>query len=365
MPERHPTRRRFLQGSLLGGLAALAGPRLAAAAPTAAKPAPAVPHGPGPVTARSRIALTTGDDRVDNVFRGLKEFREEVARAIGTRTVVIKPNNVAIEIPLCATHAGCLEGILEFLKSIGKLGQTVIAESAANGPTLDGFGNYGYDKVAARYGVKMIDLDQQPFEWVHVFDQTDFRPHAARMSRLLLDPKTFIISATRMKTHDRIVATLSLKNVVFGAPLKDLGFRWGKARKPGIKNDKPIVHGGGARAINYNLFDLARRMHPHLSVLDGFQGMEGNGPCFGTPVDHRVCVAGTDWLAADRVAVALMGIDLGKIGYLSYCIEAGLGQGDLERIDVIGEPIARHVKTYRLAKNIEDQLQWMKPVQVP
>jgi len=277
---------------------------------------------------------------------------------------VIKPNNVAIEIPLCATHADCLQAILEFLKSIGKLSQAVIAESAANGPTLDGFANYGYDRVAAKYGVKLIDLDQQPFQRVHVFDQTDFRPRAVRMSKLLLDPDTFIISPTRAKTHDRIVATLSLKNVVFGAPLKDLGFRWGKARKPGTKNDKPIAHGGGMRAINYNLFDLARRLHPHLSVIDAFEGMEGNGPCFGTAVDHRVCVVSTDWLAADRVGVELMGIDFAKVGYLNYCADAGLGQGDLQKIELVGEPLARHVKSYRLAKNIDEQLIWMKTPQI-
>ncbi len=345
----HP-RRHFLKATLAAGLSVAARPAWAAPAEKPVR----LPY-PG----RSRVALTAGNERMDNILRALGEFRREVAQAIGTRPVVIKPNNVAIDIPLCATHADCLAAILEFLKSIGKLGQTVIAESAANGPTLDGFANYGYDRVAAKYGVKLLDLDQQPFQYVHVFDQSDFRPRAARMSRLLLDPNTFIISATRMKTHDRIVATLSLKNIVFGAPLKDLGFRWGKARKPGTKNDKPICHGSGMRAINYNLFDLARRLHPHLSVLDGFEGMQGNGPCFGEPVDHRVCVVSTDWLAADRTAVALMGIDFAKVGYLNFCADAGLGQANLEKIDLVGETLAAHTKSYRLAKNIDQQLIWM------
>ena len=102
-------------------------------------------------------------------------------------------------------------------------------------------------------------------------------------------------------------------------------------------------------------------MHPHLAIIDGFEGMEGNGPIGGTPVDHRVCVAGTDWLAADRVGIELMGIDFAKVGYLNYCSQAGLGETDLKRIEVVVEPIARHVKTYKLANNVEQQLQWMKP----
>jgi hypothetical protein len=36
----------------------------------------------------SRVALMAGDDRADNVFRGLKAFEKEIAQAIGNRRVV-------------------------------------------------------------------------------------------------------------------------------------------------------------------------------------------------------------------------------------------------------------------------------------
>jgi uncharacterized protein (DUF362 family) len=183
------------------------------------------------------------------------------------------------------------------------------------------------------------------------------------MSRLLLDPGSYLISAARMKTHDQVLVTLSLKNIVFGAPIKERGLAFGKGGKPGFKSDKPIAHGGGIRGINYNLFVLAQRLHPHLAVIDGFDGMEGYGPTRGTKVDHRVCVVGTDWLAADRVAVELMGIDFTKIGYLNYCAQAKLGEADLGKIEVVGEPIAKHVKPYKLASNLEKQLIWMQPPQ--
>jgi len=346
------TRRVFLRTSLAGGLAAAGGVRLPRTA-TAADERPARP--------KSRVALTTGDSRADNVFRGLRAFAQEIGRAIGDRRVVVKPNNVAIDVQLSATYADCLEGILEFLKSIGRLRGAVIAESAGEGPTLEGFANYGYPRVAAKYGVKLLDLDQQPHEVIYVFDERDFRPHAVRMSRLLLDRNSFLISAARLKTHDQVVATLSLKNIVFGAPIKDLGFASRKRGKADAKTDKPIAHGGGIRGINYNLFALAQRLHPDLAVIDGYDGMEGYGPTRGTPVDHRVCVVGPDWLAADRAAVELMGIDFAKVGYLNYCAQAGLGEGDLKKIEIVGEPIARHVKTYKLAPNIQEQLLWMKP----
>ena len=346
------TRRHFLKTSLLGGWAGFTASRLPGLLVMAADTAPATPA--------SQVALMAGNDRANNTFCGLQAFQEEIRRAIGDKRVIIKPNNVAIDVPLCATHASCIEGILEFLKSIGKT-NVAIAESAANGPTLEGFANYGYDRLAEKYGAKLIDLDQQETELVYAFDENDFRPHGIRMSKLLLDNRPFIISAAKFKTHDRVVATLSLKNIVVGAPIKDEGFRWGAKSKKGAKNDKPLTHGGGIRGINYNLFALAPRLHPHLAVLDGYEGMEGNGPVGGTPVEHRVAVVSLDWLAADRTAIALMGIDFAKVGYLNFCAQAGLGQADLAKIEVLGEAIANHIKPYKLAKNIEQQLIWMKP----
>lgn len=313
------------------------------------------------VSGPTNVSLTTGDNRADLAFRALQPYAKQIKQAIGNRRVVLKPNNVSINIPLCATHVDTIEGILEFLKSIKKLDNVILAESAANGPTFDGFRNYGYYKLLDKYPVKMVDLDQEGFEILYVFDEKDFRPHPVRVSKIMLNPDSYIVSIAKLKTHDRTIATLSLKNIVFGSPVKDKGFEFGVGRKEGTKNDKSIVHGGGFRGINYNLYALAPRLHPHLSVIDGFEGMEGNGPNAGTPVDHRVCVASTDWLAADRVGIELMGINFANVGYLNYCAQAGFGNSDLNKIEIIGESISNHIKTYKLSDNIEKQLIWMNP----
>jgi len=306
------------------------------------------------------VAITSGDNRADLAFRALQPFSKQIKKAIGSRCVVLKPNNVSTEIPLCATHVDTLEGILEFLKSIRKLDNVIIAESAANGPTFDGFKNYGYFGLANKYPVKFVDLDKEGSEILYVFDEKDFRPHPVRFSSIILSPDSYVVSVAKMKTHDWSIATLSLKNIVFGAPIKDVGFAFGGKRREGTKSDKSIVHGSGFRGINYNLYDLAPLLHPHLAVIDGFEGMEGNGPSKGTPVDHRVCVVSTDWLAADRVAVELMGIDFTIIGYLNYCAQNRSGIADLSKIEIVGESISNHIKHYKLHDNIEKQLIWMK-----
>ena len=310
----------------------------------------------------SKVAISTGDNRADLAFKALQPFSKEIKQAIGNKRVVLKPNNVSTEVPLCATHVDTMEGILEFLKSIKKLDNVIVAESAANAPTFEGFSNYNYFSLEKKYPVKMVDLDSEGSQVLYVFDEKDFRPHPVRYSSIILSPDSYVISCARMKTHNLAVATLSLKNIIFGAPVKDIGFRLDPKTKAGTKSDKPTVHGSGARGINYNLYSLASRVHPHLAVIDGFQGMEGNGPRLGTPVDHRICVASTDWFSADRVAVELMGIDFSIVGYLNYCAQTGLGEADLNKIEIVGEKISDHKKKYKLHENIEQQLIWMKPV---
>ena len=156
-------------------------------------------------------------------FPGAQALREQVAAAIGNKRVIIKPNNLVVDRPLAASDAKNLEGILEFLKSIRKTGNVVIAESPAMGSAMTGFANYGYDKLATKYGAKLMDLDQGEYETIYCFDEKNFRPHPCRMAKSLLDPTSFVISAAKFKTRNRVVATLSLKNIVVGAPIKRNG----------------------------------------------------------------------------------------------------------------------------------------------
>lgn len=206
---------------------------------------------------------------------------------------------------------------------------------------------------------------------MYVLGEHDIRPHQVKVSQIISDPGSYVVSVARMKTHNTVGATLSLKNIVFGSPIKDPGFtlysedkRFSeKAResKPGTVSYKRLLHGSGFHAVNYNMASLAQKLHPDLAVIDGHTGMEHNGPTLGTPIDHRVCIVSQDWLSADRVGVELMGIDFSKIGYLNHCLNMDLGNADLSKIEIIGENLGDHIKQYKLPDNFEKQIIWMKP----
>jgi len=115
----------------------------------------------------------------------------------------------------------------------------------------------------------------------------------------------------------------------------------------------------GFPVINLNLALVAPRVWPHLAVIDGWQGMEGDGPGNGDPVDWHVALAGADPLAVDVLTAHLMGLDQEQVGYLQYCRRLGLGVGDVRQIEVVGDVAPEDVRrSFAPSPTHERQLAW-------
>lgn len=302
---------------------------------------------PGPSQpSRTKVSFLTGTDRRQMVYQAMQPFKDQIQQAIQGKQVFIKPNFVATNIPLCATHVDAVRGVLDFLKPIYSR-KILIGESPAVGSSMEGFNNYGYTALEKEYNVELIDLNTRPTQPIWVIDR-NIHAVPCQMIADFMDPNNYFISVTRLKTHDTVVATLGLKNIVMAAPVNQARIRM-----------KRVMHSGGPRWLHYNLFLAAQRIRPQFTVIDGIEGMEGNGPIRGTPVDHGVVLAGTDVCAVDAIGAQLMGIPLEHIGYLVYCGQAGLGVTDYTRIDIVGDKDPKdYVKKYRLHSSIEQLLEW-------
>ena len=342
---RHLNRRDILRGFGLGALGlALGGKSFGPAIARAAAGSPLVGEGQlyKKIARPAKVSLVRGNDCRDIVYQALKNIEDEVLASIGNKKILVKPNFVSTNHQLAATHVDAIRGILDFLKPHYK-NQILVGESTpSRGGTFEGFRNYGYLALEKEYDAKLVDLNLQPWQYRYVIGGGN-RPAPIRIISTFLDPDMYIISAAKMKTHDRAVTTLSLKNVLLGAPLCD-----------SKGNDKGLTHTADnfsrEAVLHYNMFHLAQEIYPDLGVIDGFEAMEGNGPVGGTPVDARIALASLDPLAMDSLATKLMGFDPSQILYLTSMAEAGMGQGDLGKIEVLGTPPEQcqfHFKAHR------------------
>ncbi len=306
------------------------------------------------------VSLVTGDERRKNVYNALVAIDDQIRPALKRKKyVLIKPNCVAVNFQLGSTHAHALRGILDYIAPRFK-GPVVIAESSRD-YTWDAYDNFHYSQVVSEYRshkVKLIDLNEEErYEPFEILDQ-NVHMRQVRLAARLMDPDAFLLGSAILKSHDAVVTTLSVKNMAMAAPLHS-------ARKSAEKwHDKSRYH-AGFRQMHMSIFMTAKRLRPFwgATVIDGYEGMEGNGPLNGTPVASRLAIASTDFVAADRVGVEVMGINPGWPGYLNYCGRAGLGCYDLAKIHLRGGVAPDAVrKTYQLHKAIDRQMEWIEPL---
>jgi uncharacterized protein (DUF362 family) len=293
-----------------------------------------------------QVTLIHGNDRRDNARQSLDLIADDIKLRLSSKQPIIKPNFVSPTIQLASSHVDHMRGILDFLTSIYK-GTFIIAEASCY-DTKEAFRNFSYVDLEKEYPVKLVDLNDGPFGHITVSGWNG-QAIILRASCLLLDSSNYIISASRMKTHDTVIVSLSIKNLAMGSI---------------FSGDKKSVH-QGIKETNKIIADIAEQIWPDLSVIDGFECMEGDGPTGGEEVPLGIAISSIDALAADRVGCEIMGVDLHDVGYLHYCAERGLGEADLKKIEVLGGSVEDCARPFRLHHNVREQYAWKKRNQDP
>jgi uncharacterized protein (DUF362 family) len=337
----------------------------------------------------SQVALFQGNNRYDNVNRALEQIAFDVDLSSKKR-ILVKPNFVVTDKPLAATHVDGVRAVLDFVRARYD-GPITIAEGPSVQPAAEGFRFHGYESLVDSHGVTLSDLNHDDALPVDVYDWR-LRPLRLHLARSVVE-SDFRISVGPPKTHDIVIVTLSLKNMIMGTlisrfthtapssngnrlnvgaiskvlwrlmplwvrhlpPAAWLTFRAMSTLEP---SDKMKMH-QSYPVINLNLALIAPRVKPHLSVIDGFEAMEGNGPTGGDPLPWRIALASTDALSADVVTATMMGFDPDEIGYLHYCKRLGLGAGDLAQIEIVGNTTkATCARGFRPHDTVHRQRRW-------
>ena len=314
-----------------------------------------------PAESRSSVAFTTGTERRQMLYEVMKPFESEIKAALKKKQLIIKPNMVVTNTPLCATHPDALRALLEFIKPMYK-GQIIIAESSSSVNSSDGFKAYGYLDLAKEFNLKFFDMNTESTGTpVYIVDR-DLHLDKIQASNLLTDPNNYVISLSRLKTHNTVIMTGAIKNLAMAAPLNP-GTVAGAARPISYKRN---MHSGGSRFLHYNIYLMTPYVKADFAIIDGLEGMEGNGPISGTKVDHKIAMATFDPVAMDSMAARLMGIPLEDVGYLNYLAAAGIGNIDKAKIDIIGgKDPDKSIIVYKQPPNIKSQMEWKDPLPTP
>jgi uncharacterized protein (DUF362 family) len=244
--------------------------------------------------------------------------------------ILVKPNLVdtADQHP-STTAPEMVAALVDFLLELGASQVTVGDGPAFRRDASPIAQATGLAELLRQRGVPFVDLnydDPQPVpvkeDWINR-SEVLWLPRLARQADL-------IVSVPKMKTHHWANVSLSLKNLLGIIP----GSRYGWP--------KNTIHFNGITATILGLYQV---LPPVCSVVDGIIGMEGDGPLFGTPVQHGLIAVGREPVSVDVICAGLMGFDIHEVEYLSMAAWAGVGQAT--RIETRGVPPARLQKQYQ------------------
>jgi len=204
-----------------------------------------------------------------------------------------------------------VEALVHRLRELGK--EVLVVESDAQMTNADkAWEASGVKEVCQRLEVPFVNMRRAEKAEVEVAGGLALR--RVKVAKLALESGR--VSAAKLKTHSETKVTLGLKNM-FGMLTAKHKFRF---------------HLMGIEKV---IRDVNTVVPPHLTVIDGFVGMEGKGPVHGRPVKMDTVIAGVDPVATDAVAARAMGFEPGEVEHIRLCREAGVG--DYEEVLVVGD----------------------------
>jgi uncharacterized protein (DUF362 family) len=294
------------------------------------------------ISMQSKVSLVKSKNHYQGVVDSLKLIRDDISgKLAGIDQIVIKINFVNIIPELATTPFEAVKAFIEFILPFYK-GKIIIAEESTGGDTKEGFEMYGFREFAdGNSQVKLLDLaDDEGIVKTITYPEGEI---TIPLSKTIVKAP-FLVSITRPKTHDAVVVTLGIKNVLVGA-IK------------GKLSNRVKIHQGNY--IHNILTSIAEFVYPDLVILDGAISMQGDGPDHGDPINSNWALASLDALAADSLATYLMGFDINDVGYLNMLRDGEFGLlYPKDEIEVVGENPKDLVIPFKPHSTFEEQREW-------
>lgn len=240
---------------------------------------------------------------------------DAVAALDKTARIIIKPNFCYPEPPCTgvSTHYEVLAGVLEALRDFTDV--YVVESSPTSHDFSSNVAGWGGAYLFKQYpNATLVDLTHAPSSEVTIQGQR--RSYRLQFADLLLE-RDFLINLPVPKTHLLAGMTMGIKNL------------FGLLKEKNKSQFHPVIHDIA--------FGLCQFFSPDLTIVDGLEGMEGEGPIFGTPAGARFVAASHDVVAMDAVGCDIIGIEARTVPYLKALMLHHFGTTDTQQFHVMGD----------------------------
>lgn len=253
--------------------------------------------------------------------------------------VLIKPNItfggwIAIPPYGMVTTSKMVEGILRKLAEHGcnnvSIGEgTILGVLGSN--TRRGFEYTGISRVAKKYGAKLIDFNDGPF------DHKDMGGIKVGISKIALEAD-FLINVPVLKTHPQVKVSLGFKNL------------------KGCLNvaSRKAFH---MKGLQHLICLLNQLLESDLTIIDGIYMLEkGPDAVVGMSYRKNLIISSRDAFECDCVGATILGFKPSQIGYLEEYAQLNKRPTDVNTFQIVGERLEPLQEKLRWEVNPEEEL---------
>lgn len=245
----------------------------------------------------SVVAKIKFTDYEKSVSKAL-DFIKAAAKLPQTGLVIIKPNLTNANPPPVTTNVKAVEAVYKYCKSHSNA-KIAIGEGCGDGTTIDTFKANGYTTLAEKYGIRLIDFNQENAIVLKRKDALQLKQ--VYIPEIVKD--AFIISLPVLKDHCFTATTVAMKNMFGIAPAPYYRGSWNKSRLHSPSTHKSVV-------------DICIYKKPDLCIVDASVALSGTH-LSGKSRNFGLILASFDPVAVDAVGSELLGHDPKKIHYLT------------------------------------------------
>lgn len=259
--------------------------------------------------------------------------------------------------PACSSPPWQVDGVLHKLRADGIPGKNIYTAENQTVVTNVERGLIGnkWEPIITKYNTFFVPLTR-----------VEFIPFKSKIPLLALDSKVFPEGFSIPKFYVG-------KKMIHLPTFKTHGHTGAKGGE--FNKDNPEANGGITCAIKnafgglltkrrhfshqymaevlVDLLIVQQQIHPQiLALVDGTVAGDGAGPRCMIPRIKNTIMGGYDQVAVDAIAAKIMGFDPLKLPFIKIAHDLGLGCGDVDQIEIIGDDISKENWHFKVERSL-------------